>query len=199
MSHLIPFQVTIWAGNIACKEECSFIGKWDLKSLTTISGVSGPENPSNDNVPRHVKFSFPNTVRCRIIWITLALQNMGSSSVNLPRECNLLSLDDSMELPLARRSLSDSTGSIDPRIHAKGIIVYGAHLPEELMSNSLKGSESMNMNSWSEMSPKVGRFRVRLANYGNLGQSFDDICHLYKTKLFYYHSCDCRFQLKQRG
>ncbi|KAL8150338.1 hypothetical protein V2J09_020146 [Rumex salicifolius] len=51
------------------------MGKWDVHSfLESSKDLYGPENHGAREVPRHVRFSFANPVRCRIIWITLSLE-----------------------------------------------------------------------------------------------------------------------------
>lgn len=158
-------QVNIWAGNKINREERSFIGKWDLQSLSAASELYGPEQPDHGrDVPRHVKFHFRNPVRCRIIWVTLTLQKAGSSSATLEREYSLLSLDDSFsQPPAAGGSFSGAAGGGDPRIHAKRLIVFGTHLVKEPRVDSSQGLDNMNANSWLERPPKLGRFRVRIS------------------------------------
>ncbi|PHU09115.1 hypothetical protein BC332_20975 [Capsicum chinense] len=77
--------VQIWASSKIHKEERSCVGKWDMRSLITSSSeLCGLEKSSE--VPRHVKYSFRNPVRCRMIWITLRLQKVGSSSVDFEKD-----------------------------------------------------------------------------------------------------------------
>ncbi|CAA6664754.1 unnamed protein product [Spirodela intermedia] len=145
--------VNIWAGDKINREERSFIGKWNLQSLSAASELHGPEHPGRDrDTPRHVKFQFRNPVRCRIIWVTLTLQKAGTSSVNLEREYNLLSLDDPFSQPPAGGSFSEAAVGSDPRIHAKRLIVFGSRLVKEPRVDSSQGLDNMNANSWSERS-----------------------------------------------
>ncbi|KAL6549810.1 hypothetical protein OROMI_020298 [Orobanche minor] len=97
--------VQIWASNIIDKEERSCTGKWDMQSVLTSSyELFGPERSFKDyKVPRHVEF---NPVRCRIIWITLRLPRIGSNSVNLERDFNLMSIDENPFAQVSRRASS---------------------------------------------------------------------------------------------
>ncbi|KAK6930452.1 hypothetical protein RJ641_004546 [Dillenia turbinata] len=102
--HLIcEWPVQIWASNKIIKEERSFMGKWDLGSLITSSAF------------------YRNPVRCRVVWITLRLQQPGLSS-NFENNSSLLSLDEN---PFAEHSRRASFGGLlesEPCIHAKRII-----------------------------------------------------------------------------
>uniref|UniRef100_A0A1D1ZIN1 Uncharacterized protein C1093.03 n=1 Tax=Anthurium amnicola TaxID=1678845 RepID=A0A1D1ZIN1_9ARAE len=152
--------VQIWAGNKINREERSCMGRWDVQSLVRTSELYGPESAGSDrDVPRHVKFCFRNPVRCRIIWVTLTLRKIGSNSVNLEKEYNLLSLDESFLQPHRRASFSGTLRS-DPCIHAKRLIVFGSPVMKESTADLAQGSDNMNINAWLERAPKLGRFRV---------------------------------------
>ncbi|XP_077213953.1 sacI homology domain-containing protein / WW domain-containing protein [Tasmannia lanceolata] len=154
--------VQIWASNKINKEERSCIGKWDVQSLITSSELYGPEKIGRDkDVPRHVKFAFRNPVRCRIIWVTLSLRRAGSSSINLEKDYNLLSLDESAFSQRSRRASFGGTVENDPCIHAKRILVVGSPIKNDLEPNtSIQGSEKINLKAWSERSPQLSRFKV---------------------------------------
>ncbi|KAJ4839192.1 putative phosphoinositide phosphatase sac9 [Turnera subulata] len=148
--------VQIWASNKIQKEERSCMGKWDVQSLAIASSeLYGPEVAGReDKVPRHVRFSFRNPVRCRIIWVTLRIQRAGSSSVNLGKDLSLLSLDEN---PFAQENRRASFGAVenDPCLHAKRIIVVGTPVKKEIGTRS-DGPEQMNLNR----APQLGRFKV---------------------------------------
>ncbi|MQL98107.1 hypothetical protein Taro_030802, partial [Colocasia esculenta] len=165
--------VQIWAGNKINREERSCMGKWDVQSLVATSELFGPESADNyRDVPRHVKFQFRNPVRCRIIWVTLTLRKPGSSSVNLEREYNLLSLDDSHIQPHRRASFSGTMRN-DPCIHAKRVIVFGSPVMKESRTDlSQQGSDNMNINAWLERAPKLSRFRVPIEAERLTGNDF---------------------------
>ncbi|KAF3653242.1 hypothetical protein FXO38_15735 [Capsicum annuum] len=105
--------VQIWASSKIHKEERSCVGKWDMRSLITSSSeLCGLEKSSE--VPRHVKYSFRNPVRCRMIWITLRLQKVGSSSVNFEKDFSRLSLEENpFSEPVRRASFGEPVES-DP-------------------------------------------------------------------------------------
>ena len=65
--------------------------KWDVRSLiTSSSDLYGPEKTASvEKLPRHVKFTFKNPVRCCIIWITLHLQRPGLGSVNFGKDYSI--------------------------------------------------------------------------------------------------------------
>lgn len=157
-------QVEIWASGKINKEARSRIGKWDVHSLsTTSSDFYGPEKSGRDNdVPRHVKFVFRNSVRCQIIWITLSLGRPGSSSFNLEQDYNLLSLDESPFTELDRRASFGGRVEGDRCIHAKRLLVFGSSVKKEMapLSSSLHDNEKMNVKAWLERPPQLNRFRV---------------------------------------
>ncbi|XP_050236082.1 probable phosphoinositide phosphatase SAC9 isoform X2 [Mercurialis annua] len=153
--------VQIWASNKIQKEDRSSMGKWDVQSLTRSSSeISGPEKSGRDDkVPRHIKFSFKNSVRCRIIWITLRLQRPGSSSVNFENDLNLLSLDENPFAQVNRRASFGGSVENDPCLHARRILVVGSPVNKEMGLTS-QGSDQMNFNSWLERAPQLSRFKV---------------------------------------
>ncbi|XP_078444731.1 putative phosphoinositide phosphatase SAC9 isoform X2 [Wolffia australiana] len=157
-----PFDlplINIWSGDKINKEDRSFVGKWNMQSLTGVTELSGPENPHKGS-PRHATFNFQSPIRCRILWITFTLQETGSSSVNLERDCSLLSLDDHYPLPLASRSLTRDTGGNDPHIHARRLIVFGKLLKKEQRNDPSNGFGNTSANPWLERLPTQGRFRI---------------------------------------
>nr|GMD99831.1 probable phosphoinositide phosphatase SAC9 isoform X1 [Ipomoea batatas] len=148
--------VQIWTSNKIETEERSCVGKWDVRSMIT-SELCGSENSSE--VPRHVKFSFRNPVRCRIIWITLRLQRIGSSSVNLERDINLLSLDENPFSELTRRASFGGAAETDPCLHAKRILVLGNALKRDAGISS-EVPDQINTTNWLDRGPQLNRYKV---------------------------------------
>lgn len=161
-SLLLLLQVQIWASNKIQKEERSCMGKWDVQSLATSSSeIYGPEKlGAEDKVPRHVKFTFKNPVRCRIIWITLRLQRPGSSSVNFEKDFNLLSLDENPFAQANRRASFGGAVENDPCLHARRILVAGTPVKNETGLTS-QSPDHMNFNSWLDRAPQLNRFKVQ--------------------------------------
>lgn len=165
---LLSLQVQIWASSFIHKEERSYVGKWDVQSLIPSSfDFSGPEKEySEDTAPRHVRFTFKNPVRCRIIWMTLRLQRPGSSSVNYERDFNLLSLDENPFAPanpqFNRRASFGGSSEAIPCLHAKRIIVVGIPVRKETGLESSSGSNQMTNRTWLERAPQVRRFKVEI-------------------------------------
>lgn len=153
--------VQIWASNKIQKEERSCMGKWDVQSLVPSSSeIYGPEKSGRDDkIPRHVKFSFRNPVRCRIIWITLRLQRPGSSSVNFERDFNLLSLDENPFAEVNRRASFGGSVENELCLHARRILVVGSPVRKEMGLTS-QGNDQMNFNSWLDKAPQLNRFKV---------------------------------------
>ncbi|XP_020697326.1 probable phosphoinositide phosphatase SAC9 [Dendrobium catenatum] len=152
--------VKVWASNKIHKDERSFMGKWDVRSLIASSPyLHGPEKSQNDSdIPRHMKFLFRNPVRCRIIWIELSLAKPGSSSY-MKEDFDLLGFDGN---PFAITRPNDCTvGEVasDACIHAKRLIVFGRSVKRENQDTS-ENSEFMKMKISLENSPQWGRFRV---------------------------------------
>lgn len=159
----LSLQVQMWASNKINKEERSFIGKWDLQSLISSSSeFIGPEkSDARKEVPRHVKFTFRNPVRCRLIWITLTLPRATSSSVNLEKDFSLLSLGDGDLSLLNRQASLGSAFQESHAIHAKKILVVGKPVRKEVTpSTSFRGSDKLNIKAWLEKPPPLGRFKV---------------------------------------
>lgn len=153
--------VQIWASSKIHKEERSCIGKWDVQSMiASSSDFYGPEKSAGDKkLPRHIKFTFRNRIRCRVIWLTLRVQRPGSSSVN---DFSLLSLDENPFAPTQLNRRSSFGGAVeeaDPCLHAKKIIVVGIPLKKETESTA-QGTDQINLRSWLERPPKLNRFRV---------------------------------------
>ncbi|KAH9782921.1 putative phosphoinositide phosphatase SAC9 [Citrus sinensis] len=156
-------MVQIWASNKIHREERSSMGKWDVQSLTTSSSdLYGPEKSASvEKLPRHVKFTFKNPVRCRIIWITLRLQRPGSASVNFGKDLSLLSLDED-ENPFAQVDRRASFGGAvenEPCIHAKRILVVGSPVKREGLTTS-QSSEQLSIRNWLDRAPQMSRFKV---------------------------------------
>ncbi|CAH9117203.1 unnamed protein product [Cuscuta europaea] len=147
--------VQIWASSKIEKEERSCVGKWDVRSMMT-SELCGSETLCE--VPRHVKFSFRNPVRCRIIWITLRLQRIASSSVNFEREINLLSLDENPFSELTRRASFGGAAENEPCLHAKRIMVLGSALSRDIGTSS-EATDQLN-TSWLDRGPQLNRYKV---------------------------------------
>lgn len=153
-------QVEIWASNKISREERSFIGKWDVKSLIQSSSpeLFGPEEPShNTNVPRNIKFPFPNPIRCRIIWIKMSLSQIDSSTSDIQRDFDLLSFENSFDESKPSRGIE--TDRKNAFIHAKRIIVFGKSLRPEIGQDAAP-NELLRMRSSLNRSPEFGRFRV---------------------------------------
>ncbi|KAK9200626.1 hypothetical protein WN944_015824 [Citrus x changshan-huyou] len=145
------------------REEGSSMGKWDVQSLiTSSSDLHGPEKSASvEKLPRHVKFTFKNPVRCRIIWITLRLQRPGSASVNFGKDFSLLSLDED-ENPFAQVDRRASFGGAvenEPCIHAKRILVVGSPVKREGLTSS-QSSEQLSIRNWLDRAPQMSRFKV---------------------------------------
>lgn len=154
--------VEIWASNKIHREERSCMGKWDVQSLVSSTPqLYGPETSYGANdVPRHVKFMFRNPVRCRIIWITLTLPQLGAASFNLVEEYNLLSLHES-SFPVSNHSTFGDTVKNEAFIHAKRILVYGSSVKREMgQGTPLQSAELTKMRSLLDRTPQLGRFRV---------------------------------------
>lgn len=139
------------------------MGKWDVQSMiTSSSDLYGPENSARDDqLPRHIKFTFKNPVRCRIIWITLRLQRPGSASVNFESNFSLLSLDEN-ENPFAqvdRRASFGGSVETEPCLHAKRILVVGKPVKKEVLTSS-QSSEQVNVRNWLDRAPLLNRFKV---------------------------------------
>ncbi|KAJ4723770.1 Phosphoinositide phosphatase [Melia azedarach] len=156
-------KVQIWASNKIQREERSSVGKWDVQSMiTSSSDLYGPENSARDDqLPRHIKFTFKNPVRCRIIWITLRLQRPGSASVNFESNFSLLSLDEN-ENPFAqvdRRASFGGSVETEPCLHAKRILVVGKPVKKEVLTSS-QSSEQVNVRNWLDRAPLLNRFKI---------------------------------------
>ncbi|KAJ6813251.1 putative phosphoinositide phosphatase SAC9 [Iris pallida] len=154
-------MVEIWASNKIHRGERSYMGKWDIQSLISSSPhFFGLEKASADSdVPRNVKFHFPNPVLCQIIWITLTLPRIGSS-LNVDEQYNQLSSDDS-SIPKASHASFGGTLTDEPFIHAKRILVFGKSLRAGNGHCALiQNPEMMEMRSFVDRSPQLGRFRV---------------------------------------
>jgi hypothetical protein len=146
-------QVEIWASNKIQREDRTFIGKWDVQDIISSSPqLCGPEKSSRISEPRHIKFHFPNPIRCRIISIKMTLPHIGSHSTKFSEEFDLLSLSDSSFYE------AKPTGPQNSFIHAKRIIVFGSSLRKEMVSDTSGGI--MRMKSYLDRSPPLGRFRV---------------------------------------
>ncbi|XP_043716293.1 probable phosphoinositide phosphatase SAC9 [Telopea speciosissima] len=152
--------VQIWASNKINKNERSFMGKWEVQSMITSEFYGAEQSGKGNDVPRHVKFTFRNTIRCRIIWITLHLRRPGSSSVNLEKGLNLLSLDENPFAKISRRASFGGSVESEPCLHAKRILVVGNPVRKDLGPTSPQGPEKINLKAWLESAPQLNRFKV---------------------------------------
>lgn len=154
--------VQIWASNKINREERTCLGKWDVQTLLRSSSeLYGPEKLGREGqVPRHLKFSFKNPVRCRIIWMTLRLQRLGSSSVNFDKDFNLLSLDENPFAEVNRRASFGGTVECEPCLHARRILVVGSPVKKDLGIVSPQGTDQINLRNWLERAPQLNRFKV---------------------------------------
>ncbi|XP_024985073.1 probable phosphoinositide phosphatase SAC9 isoform X1 [Cynara cardunculus var. scolymus] len=154
--------VQIWASNKLQKEERTIMGNWDVRSLITSSPeLYGPEKPGDDVlIPRHINFSFRNSVCCRMIWIKLSIQKAGSSSVNLEKDFDLLSLDENPFSDLNRRSSLGGPLESDPCLHAKRIIVVGNPVKIDAGLSISQSSDQISVRNWLEKAPPLNRFKV---------------------------------------
>ncbi|EOA23387.1 hypothetical protein CARUB_v10016564mg [Capsella rubella] len=152
--------VQIWASNDINKEARTLMGKWDVQSFIRSSPeLYGPEK--SGRAPRHIKFAFKNTIRCRIIWVALRLPRLGSSSVSLDKNINLLSLDENPFAPIPRRASFGATIENDPCLHAKRILVTGNIVSNQNLA-SLQSVESMSVRNWLDRAPRLNRFLIPL-------------------------------------
>ncbi|KAL3752756.1 hypothetical protein ACJRO7_000192 [Eucalyptus globulus] len=126
---------------------------------------------AEDGVPRHIRFTFGNPVRCRILWITLSLQHPGSYSVNLEKDLNLFSLEKNLISQLDWRASSAGSTEREPCINAKRILVVGSMVKKETrVPRSLirptncrpvtQGSDQTNSRNWLDRDPQLQRFKV---------------------------------------
>ncbi|OEL28911.1 putative phosphoinositide phosphatase SAC9 [Dichanthelium oligosanthes] len=146
--------VEIWASNKIHQEDRTFIGKWDVQDIISSSPqLYGPEKSSSlSEEPRHIKFHFPNPIRCRIISIKMTLPHIGSRSTKFGEEFDLLSLGDSSFYE------SKPTNPQNSFIHAKRIIVFGSSLRKEMGPDT--SGAIVKMKSYLDRSPPLGRFRI---------------------------------------
>ncbi|MFS7906986.1 putative SAC domain-containing protein [Helianthus anomalus] len=151
--------VQIWTSNNIHKEERSCVGKWDVRSLITSSPqLCGPEQSGNeDQTPRHVRFDFRNTVRCRLIWVKLSIQKVVSSSVSFGKDFNLLSFNEDPPFGPGRRASIGGTSESDPCIHAKRILVVGCPVKLDI-GRSFEHASSIK--NWLEKAPLLNRYKV---------------------------------------
>ncbi|XP_020235927.1 probable phosphoinositide phosphatase SAC9 [Cajanus cajan] len=154
--------VQIWASNKIHKEERSLMGKWDLQSMIKASSeLYGPEKSGTEHkVPRHVKFPFKNSVRCRIIWISLRLQRPGSSSINIGNDFNLLSLDENPFSQETRRASFGGSAESEPCLHAKRILVVGSSIRKEVDLKPQQSPDHLTLIGWLDRAPQQNRFKV---------------------------------------
>ncbi|XP_054798081.1 LOW QUALITY PROTEIN: probable phosphoinositide phosphatase SAC9 [Prosopis cineraria] len=154
--------VQIWASNKIHKEERSFMGKWDVQTLIENSSkFSGMEKSGREHkVPRHLNFVFRNSVRCRIIWITLSLQRPVSSSYNLENDINLLALEENPFSKVTRRASFEESARSKPCLHAKRILVVGSPVRKEVDTKSQQSTDQLDLRRWLEKSPQLNRFKV---------------------------------------
>lgn len=154
--------VQIWASNKIHKEERSLMGKWDLQSMIKASSeLYGPEKSGTEHkVPRHVKFPFKNSVRCRIIWISLRLQRPGSSSINIGNDFNLLSLDENPFSQETRRASFGGSAESEPCLHAKRILVVGSSIRKEVDLKPQQSPDHLTLTGWLDRAPQQNRFKV---------------------------------------
>lgn len=162
-SRILLAQVQIWASNKIHKEERSLMGKWDLQSMIKASSeLYGPEKSGEEHkVPRHVKFPFKNSVRCRIIWISLRLQRPGSSSINVGNDFSLLSLDENPFAQETRRASFGGPAESEPRLHAKRILVVGSPIRKEVDLKPQQSSDQLALTGWLDRAPQLNRFKVK--------------------------------------
>ncbi|KAL8139070.1 hypothetical protein V2J09_005071 [Rumex salicifolius] len=154
-------SVQIWASNKIGKEEKSCMGKWDINSLLSSSpDLYGPENSGVKKVPRHVKFSFRNPVRCRIIWITLRLQRSVSSSMSMEKSLDLLSLDENPFAQVNRRASFGGTDDREACLHAKRILVVGSAVKKDINLVPTETIDQLKLRNWLESPPQMNRFKV---------------------------------------
>lgn len=154
------------------------MGKWDVQSFIRSSPeLYGPEK--SGRAPRHIKFAFKNPVRCRIIWVILRLPRLGSSSVSLDKNINLLSLDENPFAPIPRRASFGATIENDPCLHAKRILVTGNIVSNKTLA-SLQSVESTSVRNWLDRAPRLNRFLVSTLEK-------DLFFHLF---LWLFHYCD---------
>ncbi|QCD83090.1 probable phosphoinositide phosphatase SAC9 [Vigna unguiculata] len=154
--------VQIWASNKIHKEERSLMGKWDLQSMINASSeLYGPEKSGTEHkVPRHVKFPFKNSVRCSIIWISLRLPRVGSSSMNIGNDFNLLSVDENPFAQETRRASFGGSIESEPCLHAKRILVVGSSARKEVDLKPQQSSDQLALTGWLERAPQLNRFKV---------------------------------------
>jgi len=184
--YVSSLQVQIWASSDINKEARTLMGKWDVQSFIRSSPeLSGSEK--SGRAPRHIKFAFKNPVRCRIIWITLRLPRLGSSSsVSLDKNINLLSLDENPFAPIPRRASFGATIENDPCIHAKHILVTG----NTVRDKTLQSVESMSVRNWLDRAPRLNRFLVSaLENCSFLFTFFCGISFIV-TNICFFHLPD---------
>ncbi|XP_040376150.1 probable phosphoinositide phosphatase SAC9 [Oryza brachyantha] len=147
-------MVEIWAGNKIHREDRTFIGKWDAHDIISSSPhLCGPEKTSSmSEEPRHIKFHFPNPIRCRIVSIKMTLNHISSHSTKFSEEFDLLSLSE------GTFSESKPTTPQNSFIHAKRIVIFGNTLRKEINSDASAGI--MRMKNYLDRSQPLGRFRI---------------------------------------
>ncbi|KAG8045417.1 hypothetical protein GUJ93_ZPchr0008g11457 [Zizania palustris] len=143
--------VEIWAGNKIHREDRTFIGKWDVNDIILSSpDLCGPEKMSSmSEAPRHIKFHFPNPIRCRIVSIKMSI---ASHSTKFSEEFDLLSLSEGSFFAPKPTIPQNSF------VHAKRIIVFGSTLRKEISPDTSVGI--MRMKTYLDRSPSQGRFRI---------------------------------------
>uniref|UniRef100_A0A0D9V0Q7 Phosphoinositide phosphatase SAC9 n=1 Tax=Leersia perrieri TaxID=77586 RepID=A0A0D9V0Q7_9ORYZ len=146
--------VEIWAGNKIHREDRTFIGKWDVHDIILSSPhLCGHEKTSSmSEAPRHIKFHFPNSIRCRIVSIKMTLNHTTSHSTKFSEDFDLLSLNEG--------SFSEPAPTIPHNsfIHAKRIVIFGNTLRKEINPDTSVGI--MKMKNYLDRSQPLGRFRI---------------------------------------
>ncbi|XP_042436700.1 probable phosphoinositide phosphatase SAC9 isoform X2 [Zingiber officinale] len=149
--------VQIWVSNTIHTDKQS-IGTWDLKSLISESPqLYGPKKHNSEKeIPRHVKFQFRNAVRCRIVWVKLALPHLQPNI----GEYNLFSFDENYSL----RPSDSFAGNVENTrcIHAKRLLVFGKSVKDQGQDQdlSIQSTEMMKLRSFLDRSPSLSRFRI---------------------------------------
>ncbi|KAK8703510.1 hypothetical protein V6N13_047167 [Hibiscus sabdariffa] len=156
-------MVQIMASKKLDREEKCCLGKWDVQALISSSPeFYGPEKSGGDDkLPRHIKFTFANPVRCRIVQITLSLslEQPGSSSVNSDKDINL-SCDGTSSPQETRSASSGGAMQCGPLLHAKRIVIAGSPVREEMGNGSSENADQTNYINQLKQAPQLSRFKV---------------------------------------
>eukprot|EP00898_Chlorokybus_atmophyticus_P001755 jgi/Chlat1/2580/Chrsp178S02444 len=170
--------VDVWVGNSIADR--MFQGRWDIGAWESASQNSASSAPVHIASGRHLAYSLPSAVQCRVVWLRLSLPKVAVTAVSAspaapPGDASLMSLWElsagmggAVPMATSQSGTAATATRSSSTLHMGRLYILGERiLHRELLSNGserLTPAERAKLQSLLEEQPTEARAKVNVVS-----------------------------------